>query len=471
MNRLDPLMTLPLRLAPLVALALFVPAAFAQEGPAREPPGLIGFSIIPFDFGPPGARALGMGGAFIALADDATAAEANPAGLTNLSRPEASVHLRSSDFEVELVDLNATLSLNSLNQARTGAPLESGSVAGNAFASSTDAVYDPSVTDLAFASYVKPFENFTVSLSAQRLTRFSGENSFEAFDDSLLDYYQTRQRIGLELDSVGASLGFKASERLSVGFSVRYGRLALDATQETRADYLQDLELNSLPAGSSLQQVQALGILDQQVRRETVDSQDSDIDFNVGVLFNPGGRFSIGAVYKDGGQYEIGGETASFGCLAPLTTGVVTCEPQNTAAATRRVKIPDFFGVGVAWRATDRLRIAIDANWISYSDLSPFDGDAIPPVLSQDVEAIDDEVELHLGVERILLIGSNSRPLTLRAGFFLEPDHDGFRQIDSEREAFTLGLGTVFFERFQVDLAGQAADGESRLIASAVYRF
>ena len=38
-----------------------------------------------------GARALGMGGAFIAVADDATAASWNPGGLIQLERPEISV--------------------------------------------------------------------------------------------------------------------------------------------------------------------------------------------------------------------------------------------------------------------------------------------------------------------------------------------------------------------------------------------
>src|SRR6185369_17997672 len=42
----------------------------------------------------PGARAIGMGGAFIGRADDATAAETNPAGLTILSRPEISFEYR-----------------------------------------------------------------------------------------------------------------------------------------------------------------------------------------------------------------------------------------------------------------------------------------------------------------------------------------------------------------------------------------
>ena len=43
----------------------------------------------------PGARSLGLGGAFVAVADDATAAWANPSGLMQLARPEISVEGRS----------------------------------------------------------------------------------------------------------------------------------------------------------------------------------------------------------------------------------------------------------------------------------------------------------------------------------------------------------------------------------------
>jgi len=48
---------------------------------------------IPSSFNPvgSGARALGMGGAFIAVADDATAASWNPGGLMQLDKPEGSI--------------------------------------------------------------------------------------------------------------------------------------------------------------------------------------------------------------------------------------------------------------------------------------------------------------------------------------------------------------------------------------------
>src|SRR6266849_5827150 len=48
-----------------------------------------------FNFGNPGARSLGMAGAFLGLADDASAAEANPAGLTILRKLEASIEARN----------------------------------------------------------------------------------------------------------------------------------------------------------------------------------------------------------------------------------------------------------------------------------------------------------------------------------------------------------------------------------------
>lgn len=47
-------------------------------------------------FSAPGARSTGLGGAFAAIADDATAAYANPAGLVQLLRPELSAELRIS---------------------------------------------------------------------------------------------------------------------------------------------------------------------------------------------------------------------------------------------------------------------------------------------------------------------------------------------------------------------------------------
>ena len=58
---------------------------------------------LQFDFLNPGARSLAMGSAFAGLADDATAAFTNPAGLTVLRSVEASIEFRSRRLETRFL--------------------------------------------------------------------------------------------------------------------------------------------------------------------------------------------------------------------------------------------------------------------------------------------------------------------------------------------------------------------------------
>ena len=65
-----------------------------------------GVDFFGYDFriNNPGARANGMGGAFIGLADDATAAYTNPAGLTVLTQPEISAEYKYGDYMTLIFD-------------------------------------------------------------------------------------------------------------------------------------------------------------------------------------------------------------------------------------------------------------------------------------------------------------------------------------------------------------------------------
>src|SRR5213079_2894630 len=73
---------------------LIICASLAQPLSAQNTD-IESLSGLQFNFGNPGARSLGMGGAFLGLADDASAAEANPAGLTILRKPQVSVEIRN----------------------------------------------------------------------------------------------------------------------------------------------------------------------------------------------------------------------------------------------------------------------------------------------------------------------------------------------------------------------------------------
>src|SRR5947207_6079410 len=96
---------------------------------------------LQFNFGNPGARSLGMGGAFLGLADDASASEANPAGLTILRKPEVSIEARNF-LEQQLLTTSGTFP----------------QVNRTAFSHYSNRV------EPTFASFVYPIKNFTIGI-------------------------------------------------------------------------------------------------------------------------------------------------------------------------------------------------------------------------------------------------------------------------------------------------------------------
>jgi long-subunit fatty acid transport protein len=121
----------------------------------------------------PGARSLALGGAFVAVADDATAAYANPSGLVQLLRPEISVELRTwgDDWEG----------------------------AGSGF------------SGIGFASFVLPREKWSLAIYGQTLA------SLDFAGDSGSDALAVIPLSSLTIANLGASAAFRLSDALSVG--------------------------------------------------------------------------------------------------------------------------------------------------------------------------------------------------------------------------------------------------------------
>src|SRR5881394_2081478 len=121
------------------SFVLLVLCALAAMPLAAQNTDIESLSGLQFNFGNPGARSLGMGGAFLALADDASAAEANPAGLTILRKPEVSVEGRNYQ-EQQVFSTSGTYP----------------DISRTAFSHYSQRV------DVTFASFVYPFKNFTI---------------------------------------------------------------------------------------------------------------------------------------------------------------------------------------------------------------------------------------------------------------------------------------------------------------------
>jgi len=126
----------------------------------------------------PGARSLGLGGAFAAIADDATAAFANPAGLVQIVRPEISAEIRATG---STGPINATYTI------------------------------DGGVSGLGFFSFVFPTRNWAFALYSHQL----GSLDF-TFDGPIP---QTRE---FTVRSYSGAAAFQVDDNLSFGAGLSY---------------------------------------------------------------------------------------------------------------------------------------------------------------------------------------------------------------------------------------------------------
>lgn len=407
----------------------------------------IAFADFQFNRSLPGARSLGMGGAFVALAHDATAAFANPAGLIKLRRPEISLEGRSWTATSRFVERGR------ITGAPTGIGIDQGDFVLEEVEGETEG--------LSFASYVHP-------LPARRL-------AFGLFHHVLADYHIALASQGvftgssliprfgpylasteLKVTMTGASLahefrGCWQENTSCLRLGVTLGQYELDLLSRTR------VFPDPPPDGKGLSDFR--GPLGPSAITE---GDDTDFAIMVGLLWESDGRWTVGAAYRMGPGFDIQERVFS-----PLRDA--------------RLKLPDQFAVGVSVEAFEGFFVSFQYDRVKYSALREENG--------FEVFEIPDANEYRLGLEKVFF--SSDRPgapqYILRAGAWLDPDHrirfqgeptqllDQFRQayfglpLDDD-EHYSVG-GGIHLGRFQLD-AGYDSSGRIDTVAvSAVYRF
>lgn len=382
---------------------------------------------IQFNFANPGARALGMGGAFLGLADDATAAYTNPAGLTILAASEVAVEYRHTDY---------TTPFSSGGSFRV-TPFDDINLGQRQADSNTDA--------LAFLSYTYAGDGWALaayrhqSLSydlAYTQTEISVQNAAGAQIGTL----PTKStRLDADLVNYGVSAAYRFSDQFSVGLGVVYSQF--------------DLKSDTVRSGRNI-----------QLQR----GDDSDVTFSVGALWRLNDQWSLGTAYRRGGSfdYRAGNFDANGNPLVVIDTGF---------------DVPHMFGLGISWRPSDNFSLGLDVNRVEYSRLTDSYDDIFG---SATVLKSDDGTEIRLGGEYVFT--QFATPFSLRAGVWREPEHAlyatgpaGDASVDIDRALFqpgddeihySLGLGWAF-PRFQIDLAGDWSDQIDVYSASGVVRF
>lgn len=417
----------------ICVLASAIAVSFGLQ--AGEVPNTEAMQGLQFNFSPPGARSLGMGGAFLGRADDATAAYANPAGLTNLFSPEISAEYRNLDY---------TTSYTS----------------GGTYPSVTRATADSSANNLSYLSFVFPRDKFVFAVYRQQFMDFNtafntGQIPLPPTTSTALP---TMNRIDMDIANYGISVAFRLNDRASLGASISYYDFSLDGST------IRD-QLASSGGGEANRQVQS--------------GSDNDWGINLGALFRLSDRISMGLVYRTAPSFSVSHTHTLAGQTTPLFSRVYDLE------------VPDMYGIGFSFQPSDNLTINLDITRINYSNLaSPaFWAFGASPTSSQQQAVsqlfIDDGTEYHLGLEYVL----SNKPIALRAGVWQDPDHslkfqgpaspsddvwqlvhDSFFKGGSDETHYSVGFG-VFFTRFQVDVAADFSDIQDTISVSGVLRF
>ena len=436
----------------LLAVLWLAPAAPAVAGDK----GLVNsetFSGFQFNFNNPGARALGMGGAFVAVADDATAVIANPAGLVILQRPELSAEVKFSKFTNTFAAFSNT----------------PGDAPGMNYRSKD---FDDSVVTPSFFSFVYPTERLVVSAFIRE------QINYKASFDTNGVFVQDPTGIGcVGLPGAVCRLAPSKSEleMTTLNFGLGVG-LNLEKEHPMLPNIGGSIEFSVGRIRSRLERyglTSATGPPDftNLTSTEGVDGTDLGIGFNIGALWHPVKDLGLGLVYRRGPRYDM---TFTF-------TNVTSGSSFDTPFG---FKVPDVIAAGVSYRFLDRFTLAFEATYIQYSQLVKNFQVPLADAVGKKYR-VDDALELHLGGEYIFFV--KDIPFAARAGFYTNPDHKirytggshdfteafdkALYQAGSDRYHGTAGLGIVPFPGFQLDFAGNYSKDVREFSISTVFRF
>jgi long-subunit fatty acid transport protein len=219
-----------------------------------------GVRTLEFSFSNPGARSLGLGGAFAALADDATAAFANPGGLVQLTRPEISFELRAK------------------------ADLTPGGLIEDEFAA---------VSGVGFLSFVYPRGDWSVAVYAHQLANIESVFRSRIFLGEATGSLGSETSSEVTIGTLGLSGAYRLTESLSLGLGVVH----FDGQLESRTDFFYPSTPTLAP--------------DTTIVSETVSLNDSDWGVRAGFLWHISEKWNLGGFYRQAPRFEAKAEQFS----------------------------------------------------------------------------------------------------------------------------------------------------------------
>lgn len=412
---------------------------------------------LQFSISNPGARSLGFGGAFIALADDATAAFANPSGLVQINKPEISLEGRFWSYSTPYTERGR------IEGDPTGIGVDV--VAGLRGGTSSD-----DLTGVSFLSLVYPRQDWSIALYRHQSADFESfsetQGLFAGGGTTCCRFTDDRVHTNLEILSYGLSVAHRFTDALSLGLSLVYFDNNFDLVRNAYLPDEDDVLQIFAPTSFSRERI---------AWQTSLHIDDTDLELTAGFLWTVSPRWRLGGFYRGGPSFELRAEAYSGpgGSVVGLPAAG-TLIGQGTSPGA----FPDVYGLGCAFRSDDgRLTLAFEWNRVEYSTildrLDPDEFDTSDLVL-------DDGNEFHLGAEYVFL---RSTPVVAaRLGMWLDPDHHPSATAASDlierallppgetQIHWAAGIGLAF-ENYQIDLGADFSDFVNTVSLSAIYNF
>ena len=369
---------------------------------------------IPSSFNPvgSGARAIGMGGAFIGTADDATAASWNPGGLIQLEKPEYSMvfnYFRRSEKHHydELVNADGKHGLNE--------------------------------EDLNYLSLAYPFElfqrNMIVAITYQNLYDFNKNINFNIktetpdYTNDMAVAYSQKGR----LSALGLSYCIQIVPQLSFGFTLNFWNDHLThnnwsqnyVTYESEWDVFDDFT--------------------RYVGHKTEEYQFKGFNTNIGFLWQINNALTMGFVLKTPFSadinHKLNDNLTEYYLESGETEPEITTRQPIIDEMEETLNMPMSIGMGLSYHFSDFITLNADiyrTNWNSYS-IEDENGVERSPLSHRLISQtdIDPTHQIRIGGEYRYVQPNYMIPF--RCGLFYDPAPSDYNPDDFY--GFSLGSG------------------------------
>ena len=367
-----------------------------------------------------GARAMGMAGAFIAVADDATAASWNPAGLTQLIRPEVSIvgnrfirHDNSVFEHHPEATLSKTIDETNLNFLSIVFP--------------RSILYKNIIFSLDYQHL------YDINLHFKRRIHHEEVHDYGTLDlDILWDFNKSGR-----LAAISPALAVQVTEGLSLGCAVNIWPESI-GTRENGWD--------------KNFYVSHDGLIDKivpynSIRQHIHHYQFSGLNFNIGIRYEITPVIALGGVVKT----EFAAHLDHRFRFIAINDGVK--ELDEVVINKERLIMPPSYGLGLALRLSDNLTIDLDlyrTEWDRH--IIETEEGSFSAVTDERVGASSVKPTHHvrLGLEYLFIKPKTIIPF--RTGLFYDPEPA--KGNPNDFYGFSLGSG-LSFQKISFDAAYQ----------------